>query len=79
MHRREDALYKILPSPGVFNITLESKTYPVVIESDSIISAQENLGFNFTSKTISFNVTTVDGYCNVTIPKNLMKSDTLEE
>jgi hypothetical protein len=78
-HRREDALYKILPSPGVFDVIWESKTYQVVIESDSRISAPNNLALNVTSKTISFNVTTVDGYCNVTIPKTLMKCDKLEE
>jgi len=78
-HHREDALYKILPAPGVFNVVLESKTYQVVIESDSKISAPENLALNVTSRTISFNVTTVDGYCNVTIPKTLMKCDKLEE
>jgi|YelNatPaOPRAMG01_1025707.scaffolds.fasta_scaffold06789_8 hypothetical protein len=78
-HRREDALYKILPSPGVFDVIWESTTYKVIIESDSIVSAPDNLALNVTSKTISFNVTTADGYCNVTIPKTLMKSDTLEE
>jgi hypothetical protein len=78
-HRREDALYKILPSPGVFEVIWESATYEVIIESDSIISAPENLALNVTSKTISFNVTTSDGYCNVTIPKTLMNSGTLED
>ena len=78
-HGREDALYKILPSLGVFNVVWEATTYQVIIESDSIISAPENLALNVTSKTISFNVTTTDGYCNVTIPKTLMKSDTLQE
>lgn len=78
-HRREDALYKILPPPGVFNVVLESKTYQVVIESDSKISAPNNLALNVTSKTISFNATAVDGYCNVTIPKTLMKCDKLSD
>jgi hypothetical protein len=75
-HREYDALCKILPSPETFNVVWESATYPVAIESDSKVSVPENLALNFTGKTISFNITTGDGYINITIPKNLMKCDT---
>jgi hypothetical protein len=56
-------------------ITHDDIDYAVITESNSTVSTPT---FNETSKSLQFNVTGVDGatgYCNVSIPKNLMWGD----
>lgn len=58
-------------------ISFQGATYPVSIASDSIITAPANMGFqNYTNDgaSLTFNVSSPDGFCNVTIPKNFMWS-----
>ena len=58
-----------------FEVTVENVTYPVSISTNSTIN---EFYFNATSKQLSFNVTsTTDttGFCNVSIPSNLMWGD----
>ena len=57
----------------VLNVTWEDKTYPITIQSNSTVT---HLVFNQPQAQISFNVTGPHGskgYCNITIPKNLLK------
>jgi hypothetical protein len=51
--------------------------YTVSIQSDSKIDAPANLNFlnDSTGGTFSFNVTSPDGFCNVTIPRNFMSGN----
>jgi hypothetical protein len=72
-HVIESGKYEIHQFPRVnhYTVTVE-QNFIVTIESDSIIFAPNNLGIDLDAKTITFNVTTTDGYCNVTIPKSLM-------
>ncbi|MEM3361443.1 MAG: hypothetical protein QXV85_09615 [Candidatus Bathyarchaeia archaeon] len=67
--------FEVLPDPTVFDVNVLGTIYQVVIEGDVAISAGDNLNVNVTAKTISFNVTSNDGYFNVTIPKALMNAD----
>jgi len=56
-----------------FDVVLDDIHYPVSILSNSTVS---NFNFNKTEMQISFNVTGesgTTGYCNVTIPKSLLK------
>jgi hypothetical protein len=78
-HTVEDGTYTInqFPETNYYTVTWDTTEYVVAIESDSLINAPDNLDFNPNTKSISFNVTTSDGFCNVTIPKSLMKSDPL--
>jgi len=58
-----------------FYATWDDVNYPVYVSSNSIIS---NFTFNQSQKMISFNVkgaTNTRGYCNVTIPKALLKGE----
>jgi hypothetical protein len=73
-HIAESGEYEIHQFPRVnsYTITVGGQNFVVTIESDSIIFAPNNLGIDLNAKTITFNVTTTDGYCNVTIPKSLM-------
>ncbi|MEM2129125.1 MAG: hypothetical protein QXZ70_00850 [Candidatus Bathyarchaeia archaeon] len=73
-HTTESGSYEIhqFPKVNTYSVTAGSQTFNVAIESDSIIFAPTNLGVDLVAKTITFNVTTTDGYCNVTIPKGLM-------
>jgi hypothetical protein len=72
-HITEDGYYEIDPAPRItsYTVTWNSVQYTVVIESDSVIIAPYNLGFNQTAHTISFTAVS-DGIFNVTIPKSLM-------
>jgi len=57
----------------VLNVTWEDKTYPITILSNSTVT---HLVFNQPQAQISFNVTGPHGskgYCNITIPKHLLK------
>jgi len=75
-HELENATYKILTTTTTSEtVTFQGVNYTVSIASDSIITAPPNLGFqNYTNDgaSITFNATGLDGFCNVTIPKNLM-------
>lgn len=75
-HELENATYKILTTTTTSEtVTFQGVNYTVSIASDSIITAPPNLGFqNYTNGggSINFNATGLDGFCNVTIPKNLM-------
>jgi len=74
----ENATYTITtitttPEP----VTFQGTPYSLSIDSDSQIIAPANLGFqNNTdgSGSITFNVTSPDGFCNVTVPLNFMYS-----
>ena len=58
-----------------FEVTVENVTYPVSILTNSTI---HEFCFNATSKQLSFNVTcttAATGFCNVSIPSNLMWGD----
>jgi parallel beta-helix repeat protein len=60
---------------GDFNVTWQQETYPVFVATNSTIA-----GFNFSQpqKQTTFNVTGssgAKGFCNVTIPKNLLSGD----
>jgi hypothetical protein len=62
-----------LPFPHVYNVTWEGINYPVIILSNSNITL---FIFNQSSAQITFEVSGksgVSGYCNVTIPKALLK------
>jgi len=80
-HTVQDGTYTILqfPKTTYYTVTWGVTNYIVSINSDSFIKAPTNLGFNATAKSITFNVTTSDGFCNVTIPKDFMKSDVLDD
>jgi hypothetical protein len=80
-HTVQDGTYTILqfPSTSYYTINFGGTDYIVSINSDSLIKAPTNMGFNATAKLITFNVTTSDGFCNVTIPKSFMKSDPLTD
>lgn len=70
-HDAEDATLTILTKTTTSEtVTYNGVNYPVSIVSDSIITAPANLGF--TNASITFNVTSIDGFCNVTLPKNFM-------
>jgi hypothetical protein len=73
-HMAEDGVYHILSfhKMNAYAITYGVNNYQVTIETDSIILARPNLDFNDALKTISFNITTTDGFANVTIPNNFM-------
>lgn len=63
------------PIERIFEATVENVTYPVSISTNSSIY---EFYLNVTSKQLSFNVTgTTDttGFCNVSIPSNLMWGD----
>jgi hypothetical protein len=76
-HTNAGGIYQILgfPTTNEYVVTYNSIDYSVFIDSDSIITAPNNLGFDNVAKTITFNVTTTDGFCNVTVPKNFMWSE----
>jgi hypothetical protein len=77
-HDQVDATYTILTTSTTSEtVTFQNVTYPVSIASDSIITAPANLGFeNQTGDgaSLTFNVTSPDGFCNVTVPNNFMWS-----
>ena len=79
-HNAEDGYYEIDPAPRItsYTVTWNSVPYTVVIESDSVIIAPSNLGFNQTAHTISFTAV-ADAIFNVTIPKSLMSCNLLEQ
>jgi hypothetical protein len=56
-------------------VTYNGVNYTVSIASDSIVTAPANLGF--TNASITFNVTSPDGFCNVTFPNNFMWDSSL--
>ncbi len=65
---------KLLPV-RFFNVTVENLAFQVSVESNSTVTA---FSFNKTSMQIQFNVSELSGavgYCNVTIPKSLMKGE----
>jgi len=58
-----------------FNAVWEEVSYPVFISTNSTVS---NFAFNQNQATVSFNIkgaTSSRGYCNVTIPKTLLKGE----
>jgi hypothetical protein len=80
-HTVQDGTYTIVqfPATNYYTVTWDAVNYIVAINSDSLINAPANMGFNGTARLITFNVTTSDGFCNVTIPKTFMKSDPLSD
>jgi len=50
------------------------RNYTIILESDGAISANERLDLDVSEKKIGFNVTVMDGYFNITIPKALMNA-----
>ena len=74
--QNKDGIFKIVPSPAVFNIKVMKRDYQVIIESDAAISAHENLDINLTDKSIRFNATVKNRCCKckVIIPKALMSA-----
>jgi len=75
-HDQVNATYTIL-SPTSETVTFQGVNYAVSIVSDSIVTAPANLGFqNYTNDgaSLTFNVSSPDGYCNVTVPNNFMWS-----
>jgi hypothetical protein len=61
-------------------VQFEDYTFHVITRSNSSVMAPPNLAFNSTEKTISFNVTGRGVslcFCNVTIPKDLMRAENL--
>lgn len=76
-HDAANATYTIL-TPNPETITFQGATYQVSIVTDSQITAPANMGFqNYTddSASMTFNVTSTDGFCNVTVPNNFMWSN----
>jgi hypothetical protein len=76
-HDQVNATYKILTTSTTSeNVTFQGVgTYPVSIASDSQITAPANMGFqNYSNDgaSLTFNVTSLDGFCNVTVPYNFM-------
>jgi hypothetical protein len=75
-HHEVNATYTITTTTTTSEtVTYNTVNYPVSIASDSIITAPTNLGFvNNTdgSGTITFNVTSPDGYFNATVPNDFM-------
>jgi hypothetical protein len=68
-------LIKGVPAPRKFWAVWENVDYPVLILSNSTVS---NFTFNQSEAKISFNLTGssgTQGYCNITIPKNLLKGN----
>ncbi|MGD0979067.1 MAG: hypothetical protein ABR962_08005 [Candidatus Bathyarchaeia archaeon] len=78
-HDQVNATYTILTtSTTPETITFQGVTYPVSIASDSQITAPANMGFqNYTNDgaSLTFNVTSLDGFCNVTVPQNFMSGN----
>lgn len=71
--RYEGAIYAICGSLQTFNAVWELQNYPVIVLSNSSLSSFE---FSQPNMQISFNVTgpkTMPSFCNVTIPKILLK------
>lgn len=67
------------PIKTVLNVTWNEEIHPVTVISISTIT---NFNFCQPLKQIRFNVTSADGstgFCNVTIPKILLKCDTLKD
>lgn len=67
----KDAYY--FPEIQKFDVIWKNITYPVSIRSNSIVT---RFNFNQTLSQISFNVSSdsnILGYCNITIPKTLLK------
>jgi hypothetical protein len=63
----------IKPSLYMFNVTWENKTYPIIVLSNSTVS---NITFNQSKAQICLTITGshgTKGYCNITIPKNLLR------
>jgi hypothetical protein len=77
-HDVVNATYTILTTlTTAETVSFQGTSYALSIASDSAITAPANLGFqNLTSggATITFNVTTPDGFCNITVPNNFMWS-----
>jgi hypothetical protein len=76
-----NATYTILTTPINETLTFGRVTFPLSIDTDSQITAQDNMGFqNYTDGTASltFNVTSFDGFCNVTVPNDFMWSNPLD-
>jgi hypothetical protein len=64
-----------LPAPTVHRITWETETYNVKTITNSTL---QDLAFNHLLKQISFNLagqSGTSGFCNVTVPKSLLKGD----
>jgi hypothetical protein len=75
-HDAVNATYTIL-TPNPETVAFQGVNYQVSIVTDSQITAPANLGFeNYTngSASMTFNVTSSDGFCNVTVPNNFMYS-----
>ncbi len=73
--RYEGKIYAICGSLQTFDAVWELQTYPVTVFSNSSLS---NFGFNQSNMQVSFNVVGPKGmlsFCNVTIPKNLLRGD----
>ena len=77
-HDVVNANYTILTTSTTSEtVSFQGVTYPVSIVSDSVVAAPANMGFqNYTNDgaSMTFNVTSSDGFCNVTIPNNFMWS-----
>jgi len=62
-----------------FSVIWQAKTYYVTVVSSSVVT---NFSFSQQDKQISFNVNGTDGttgFCNVTVPKKLMRCDSLAD
>jgi len=72
---RDGKIYAIVGSLQTFDVVWELQTYSVTVLSNSSLSDFE---FSQPSMQISFNVTgpkTMSSFCNVTIPKSLLRGD----
>jgi hypothetical protein len=83
-HDRVNATFTVTTEmTNSYTIAYNSTNYIVSIKTDSLITASNNLDFSASTTAsdypgaISFNVTNVDGFCNVTIPNNLMSGNFL--
>jgi hypothetical protein len=74
-HEAENATLTMLTmNTANETVTAFGVNYTVSIASDSMITAPANLGWGNTSTYayFDFNVTSIDGFCNATVPKNFM-------
>ncbi|MEM2292238.1 MAG: PQQ-binding-like beta-propeller repeat protein [Nitrososphaerota archaeon] len=73
--RYEGKIYAVCGSHQTFNVVWEAQNYPVTIVSNSSLL---DFVFSQTDKQISFKVIgpkTMKSFCNVTIPKSLLRGD----
>jgi hypothetical protein len=74
-HYNINAVFTVTnPETTSYTVTYQSSNYTISMYSDSAITAPTNLGFDSSANTTTFNVTSADGFDNVTIPKAFMSS-----